>query len=134
MLAMVDPNSWIIEYSIKPPAKSNAITIPISIPVLRSSFPNGFFLTIALISRKLLDIPIEYAIISITPKGEKNMRARGGSLARIGEVETRALKATPVDHAAKEPHAIPNPGTNIGKATDVLCIKIPSASIPSTAF
>ena len=130
---MVDPNSWIIEYSIKPAVKSSAITIPTSIPVLRISIPNCFLLTIALISRKLLDIPIEYATISITPKGERNMRASAGSFASMGLVETRALKATPVDHAAKEPHATPNPGTNIGKATDVLCSKIPIASIPSTA-
>ena len=134
MLAKFEPNSWIIEYSIKPAAKSSAITIPISIPVLRSSIPSGFFLTIALIRRKLLDIPIEYATISITPKGEKNMRARGGSLESIGVVEIRALKATPVEYAAKDPHAMPNPGTNIGKATDALSAKIPNASIPSTAL
>ncbi|MGI0069274.1 MAG: hypothetical protein ACREAN_03350, partial [Nitrosopumilaceae archaeon] len=82
----------------------------------------------------LLDIPMEYAAISMMPKGERNMRARGGSLVSIGVVATRALKATPVEYAAKEPHAMPNPGTNIGNATEALCAKIPNASIPSTAL
>ncbi len=118
---------------MNPAANNNAMTIPISIPVWRISFLSGFFRSIALMSRKLLDIPIEYATISITPKGERNMIARGGSFARIGVVETRAPKATPVDHAAKEPHATPKPGINMGKATVVLCVKILIASIPSTA-
>ncbi len=59
--------------------------------------------------------------------------ASGGSFARAGVVDTRALNAKPVDHAAKDPHAIPKPGINIGSATDALCVKIPIASIPSTA-
>jgi len=134
MLPKFEPNCCIIEYSMKPAAKSNAITIPISIAVLRSSNLRGFFLTITLMRRRLLDIPMEYATISMIPKGERNMRASGGNLASIGLVATRALKATPVEYAAKEPHAMPNPGTNIGNATDELCAKIPNASIPSTAL
>src|SRR5579883_3458937 len=56
----------------------------------------------------------------------------GGSFARAGVVDTSAQKASPVDHAANEPHAMPNPGTNIGRATVTLWVKIPIASIPST--
>lgn len=86
-----------------------------------------------LIRRRLRDIATEYAAISITPNGEKKMIASGGSFARFGDDEIRALKATPVDHAAKAPHAIPKPGMNIGNATEALWPKIPIALIPSTA-
>ena len=51
-----------------------------------------------------------------------------------GVIDVMAAKAYPVDQAEKRPHAVPNPGINIGKAIVVLCVKIPNASISKTRF
>lgn len=82
---------------------------------------------------KLLEIPIEYAVSSINPNGDKNRIVSGGTSARIGAVVTIAAKAKPVDQAEKIPQATPNPGINIGNAIVVLCTKIPNASISNTS-
>ena len=42
--------------------------------------------------------------------------------------------ANPVDQAEKNPHAIPNPGINMGNAIVVLCTNIPNPSISKTSF
>lgn len=121
-------------YSMNAAASNNASTIPISIAVGRSISLRFPLLTMVLMRRKLLDIPMEYAISSITPKGERYIIASGGSFASAGVVDTSALKAIPVDHAANDPHATPKPGKNMGNATDALWVKIPIASIPCTVF
>lgn len=90
------------------------------------------FLEIARIKIKLLDNPIEYATISINPKGDKNKIESGGISAKIGAVEDIDAKANPVDHAENIPQAIPNPGINIGNAIAELCKNIPNASISKT--
>ena len=81
---------------------------------------------------KLLDIPREYAESSINPKGVKKRIESGGISAICGAVVAIAAKANPVDQAENSPHATPNPGINIGKAIDVLCVKIPKASMSKT--
>ena len=42
-----------------------------------------------------------------------------------------AENATPVENAAKSPQNMPNPGINIGSASDTLWMNIPAPSIPS---
>lgn len=83
---------------------------------------------------KLLDVAIEYAVSSMIPKGERKRIASGGTFANSGVIETIAEKAKPVDQAENNPHAIPNPGINIGNDMDELCRKIPTASISATNF
>ena len=78
-------------------------------------------------------MPNEYAVISIRPNGEKNRIVRGGTFATSGMVVAIDANAKPVDQAEKRPHAIPNPGINMGSAMVVLCTKIPNASISKTS-
>ena len=54
-----------------------------------------------------------------------------GMFCNIGFTSFNTENAIPVDIAAKDPHAIPNPGINIGRASNVLCTNIPKASISS---
>jgi len=89
-------------------------------------------LLIARIIIKLLEIPKEYAKISISPNGDKKRSESGGISPISGIVEAIAAKANPVDQAEKSPHATPNPGINIGSAIVVLCTKIPNASMSKT--
>jgi len=81
---------------------------------------------------KLLEIPKEYAKISISPNGDKKRSESGGISPISGIVVAIAAKANPVDQAENIPHATPNPGINIGSAIVVLCTKIPNASISKT--
>jgi len=74
------------------------------------------FLITARISMKLLEMPIEYAAISIKPNGVKKRIESGGISPTSGIVVTIAAKANPVDQAENSPHATPNPGINIGSA------------------
>ena len=69
---------------------------------------------------KLLDVAIEYAVSSMIPNGDKKRIVSGGTFANSGVTETIAEKANPVDQAANNPHATPNPGINIGNDTDEL--------------
>ena len=78
------------------------------------------FLDISLISMKLLDVAIEYAVSSIIPNGEKKRIVSGEIFVNSGVIETIAEKAKPVDQAENNPHATPNPGINIGNDTDEL--------------
>jgi len=90
------------------------------------------FLVTARIRMKLLEMPKEYAVISISPNGDKKRIESGGISAISGTVEAIAAKANPVDQAEKIPHTTPNPGINIGSAMIVLCTKIPNASMSKT--
>ena len=90
------------------------------------------FLLTARMRIKLLEMPKEYAKISISPNGDKKRSESGGISLISGTVEAIAAKANPVDQAEKIPHATPNPGMNIGSAMVVLCTKIPNASISKT--
>ena len=81
---------------------------------------------------KLRDMPIEYAASSMSPKGEASRTASGGIFASMGVVDTRALKARPVDADANNPQGMPKPGINIGNPIEALCANIPIASIPCT--
>ena len=74
---------------------------------------------------------MEYAAISISPNGDMNMMVRAGMFSKVGYASTKTENAIPVEYAAKAPQAIPNPGMNIGKASDVLWMNIPIASMPS---
>ena len=89
---------------------------------------------IKLIKIKLLEIPNEYAEISISPNGVKNNIVNGEILATSGTEVAIAANAYPVDHDENNPQKIPNPGINIGSAIVVLCTKIPKASISKTSF
>jgi len=82
---------------------------------------------------KLLEIPIEYAAISIKPNGDKKRIESGGISPISGTVVIIAAKANPVDQAENNPHATPNPGINIGSAIVKLWVKIPNASISKTS-
>ena len=82
---------------------------------------------------KLLEMPIEYAVISISPNGDKKSIESGGISPISGTVVAIAAKANPVDQAEKIPQATPNPGINIGNAIVKLCVKIPNASISKTS-
>jgi len=81
---------------------------------------------------KLLEMPKEYAAISINPNGDKKRIESGGISAISGVIEAIEAKANPVDQAEKIPHPTPNPGINIGSAIVVLCTNIPNASISKT--
>ena len=58
-----------------------------------------------------------------------NRIVRDGTFASIGLASFRTENAIPVEKAANAPHAMPNPGMNIGSASVVLCENIPIASI-----
>lgn len=110
----------IIEYSTNPPITKSVITIPTSIAVGITCFFNGFLFTMLQTKRKLRDMAIEYATSSSMPKGESKRRANGDTLDNALFDPTTALNAAPVCHPVKEPHATPNAGTNIGRATEEL--------------
>ena len=74
---------------------------------------------------------IEYAAISINPNGDMNMMVRDGMFSMTGYTSFKIENAIPVENAENAPQAIPNPGINIGRASDVLWVNIPMASIPS---
>jgi len=92
------------------------------------------FLITARIRIKLLEMPKEYAVISINPNGDKKRIERGGISPISGTMVIIEAKANPVDQAEKIPHTTPNPGINIGSAMVMLCRKIPNASISKTSF
>ena len=108
-----------------PPAKRRPITIPISIIVGLINWDRFVFVIIALIKIKLLEMPNEYAEISINPNGDKNRIDRGEMWAISGIDVTIAANAYPVDQEENNPQKIPNPGINIGSAIVVLCTKMP---------
>ena len=54
-----------------------------------------------------------------------------GMLSNIGFTSFNTENTIPVENDAKDPHAIPNPGINIGRASNVLCTNIPKPSISS---
>ena len=58
-----------------------------------------------------------------------NRIVRDGTFSSIGLASFSTENAIPVENAANAPHAIPNPGMNIGSASVVLCENIPIASI-----
>jgi len=108
------------------------VTMAISINVGLTNGIKSNFLIIALIKIKLLDIPKEYATSSINPNGEKKRIESGGISPISGAVSAIEAKANPVDQEENNPHTIPNPGINIGRAMVKLCVNIPNASMSKT--